>query len=537
MLVYGGVLVLAFLTYANTLGYGAAWDDTRFVFESGAREGASAIPDLFARPFLGDIPAGRSPYRPVTASSYALDWTLGSGNAAFFHWTNTALHVGATALVLGVLGALGAAPVAAAWGGALFAVHPVHVEAVANLAGRAELLVAVALLGATFLYLKAWPWRDDEGAPPPWPVLPTLACILALFALGMGAKENAVVLPGLLFTVEALRPARRPVLARLVLRWPVWVGCAAVVAGYLAVRHRVLGTFTTHDVAPFILGMDPGLRVSTAVANWAEYARLMVFPLDLVVDYGPAVLMPAGVTDLRFWAGVSVGVGTTLLAVVAWRRTRLPALGLAWFVVALLPVTNLVVPIAQWMAERFFYLPSVGLSMAVAGVWPFLRHRADEAGRTRVLHGLAVVALVLLLVRSWDRNRSWESTETVVATLIDEHPEAFRAQWLAGIALLEAGRREPGMAALERALSLNPNAIELHLERAAWLLRLGRAQEARTAMEILPGGRHPGRDALLARSLAVLGEPARADSVIREGLRRFPANGELTALRDSLAGR
>lgn len=511
------------IQYSGTLSYGAAWDDTRFVFESGARGGVAAIPELVTSPFLGDLPAGRSPYRPLTAASYALDWTVGGGQASFFHWTNTALHAAASVLVLAVLLGLGSALGPAVLGGLVFAVHPVHSEAVANLAGRAELLVAVALLGATVLHLRR---RATLG-------------VLACFAVGLAAKENAIVLPGLLVALTLLRPDAdepgTPVRDRLVRAWPLWTGLVAVAGVYMMVRRAVLGTFTTHDVAPFILPLPTSTRVATAVANWTEYVRLMVFPSDLVVDYGPAVIGVSTVTDLPFWTGLLVGVGVVFLAAVAWPRTRLPALGVAWFAIAVAPVSNLLVPIAQWLAERFLYLPSVGLSMAVAGGWVVGADRLRSPGARRLAGGLAVVALALLATRTWTRNATWRDTGTVARTLIEEHPEAFRAQWLLGMALMDAGRTEEGLAALARARDLNPNAIELHLELAGRWLGLGRAEEARAAMEALPSGRHPGRDALLARSLAALGRTGAADSVVAVGLSAFPGNAELSALRDSLA--
>ena len=525
---YVAVGLAAVAVYSNTLDFGAAWDDTRFVFESGARGGIGAAPDLLTAPFLADLPAGRSPYRPFTAISYALDWSLGGGQAAFFHWTNVALHAVNSVLVAALVTALGAGPMAAGAAGAVFAVHPVHSEAVANLAGRGELLVALALLSASIVFLRGVrEGREDLG-------FGRGALILVLFAVGLGAKENAVVLPGLLAVLALLRPAdaRGPV-ARVLEPWPLWLGTVVVAAGYMLARHAVLGTFTTHDVAPFILPLPASTRIATAVANWSEYARLMVFPLDLVVDYGPAVIRPSTPTQFPFWAGLSVGAGVAVLSALAWRSTRLPALGLAWFAVAVSPVSNLVVPIAQWLAERFLYLPSVGFSVAIAGVWMVVQRRATGHGRSLSLT-LAAATVLLLTARTWSRNATWRDTETVAATLMTEHPEAFRSQWLMGSALLEAGQIDAGIAALGRARDLNPNAIEIHLELAEWHLRLGRVSEARSVLEALPSGRHPGRDALLSRALQRLGRPAAADSVAAQGLARFPRNAELIGLLDSL---
>ena len=115
----------------------------------------------------------------------------------------------------------------------------------------------------------------------------------------------------------------------------------------------------------------------------------------------------------------------------AYRQHRLAALGLAWFATVLFPSSNLLVPISQWMAERFFYLPSVGLSMAVAALAMWTRTRL-EGRELRIAAVGMLLAVTLLTARSWTRNQTWADTGTVIATLVTEHPESFRAQWFLG---------------------------------------------------------------------------------------------------------
>jgi len=520
------VLLLAAGVYANTLSYGAAWDDTRFVFQSGATQGIGAFGDLLTSPYLRDVPAGRSPYRPVTALSFALDWTLGGGQAWFFHWTNVLLHVGVTGLLMAVMSSLAVPSIGVILGGAWFAVHPVHVEAVANLAGRAELLAAFFGLLTIVLYL----WGSGGGLFGGRRKWLALGGALVSFALALGAKENAVVVLPLLVLVELLRPKGEPWRERM-RRWPFWAGMAAVVVGYMLLRRAILGTFTTHDVAPFILNLPPQARIATAVANWWEYARLLVFPVDLVVDYGPAVVMPSAVLSLGVLRGLTVVAAVSGLCALLWRRTRLPALGVLWFAAAMLPVSNLLVPIAQWLAERFLYLPSAGIALALGAAWMLVGDRA-KVRRGAFIASAAV--LMLLAARTWTRNTTWQDTETVARTLIAEHPEAFRSQWLLGSARLAAGDTQAGLEALDRAIQLNPGAMELHVERASWLLRLGRAPEAERALRGLPVNMHPDREAHLARSLAAQGRLPEARDVLDAAGRAFPTNATLAALADSL---
>ncbi len=522
------VAVAASLVYANTLSYGAAWDDSRFVFASGATEGLAAVPVFFGQAMLQDMPAARGAYRPLTVTSYALDWELGNGQASFFHKTNVVLHALVSVLVLVLLVRLGAPLPAAVLGGLLFAVHPVHVEAAANIAGRSELLVTLFALLAVVSYLG--PSRADAGPPGP---VGTLG-VLVLFAAALLAKEHGITVPALLVAVEVLRPgASGRVWTRLRERWPLWAGMGLVAAGYLVARRSALGTLTTYDVAPFIATLTPLQRVTTAIANWTEYARLQLFPFDLIVDYGPAVILPASFGDLRFWLGLAVGLGALLGAAWAYRRHRLGTLGMVWFGLALLPSSNLVVPIAQWLAERFFYLPSVGVSMAVAALAAALPSRLDERGR-RLAVGAAAVVVLLFAGRTWTRNQAWVDTGTVIATLIAEHPESWRAQWFLGRMLFEQGRMDEAFTALDSATALQPHAIELPLERAEWLLRSGRPADAEALMRSLPYARHADREAHLVRSLAAQGRFPAADSAMAAARAAFPANPRIAALADSL---
>ena len=263
----------------------------------------------------------------MTSLTYALSWSMGSGSPVSFHAFNVALHGANTALVTILLTTLGAAPLLALLGGAVFAVHPVHVEAVANSVGRADALMALFVLLGALAYLRRFRFEWARVG------LVSLAYVMAL-----ASKENGVVFPALLIVLSLLFPERAGRGARAQL--PVFVALAGVLAMYLGVRYQVLGTLLHQDAAAYIMILPPWLRVSTAVANITDVTRLLLFPADLVVNYGPEVILPAGIGALRFWVGAAVLLAAGALAVSSLRRSPWTTLGIVWVVLSLSVVGN-----------------------------------------------------------------------------------------------------------------------------------------------------------------------------------------------------
>src|SRR3989442_13773323 len=259
---------------------------------------------------------------------------------------------------------------AAVAAGLLFAVHPVHVEAVANIVGRAEVmagLFAIVAVYAALAHDRLW-WSA------------------AALAAGLLSKENAVVAPALIVWGWMMALAPRPSRQRMAMYAGVWV---AVGLAYGVVRWAVLGHELVGHPAPVFFGASPVAVRLTAVAPHADVARLLVFPLTLRVDYSPAerTLVPTPL-DSRFALGLLCVAAWSALLWLTWRRgRRVEAFGLGWIAIALFPVSNLVVPVGVLLAERALYLPSAGLALA-AGAWL----KDLETRRLAVVLSLLVVA-------------------------------------------------------------------------------------------------------------------------------------------------
>lgn len=510
-------LVAAFV-YLPSLGNGFALDDVGDIVENSVVHPDQSPIAVVLSPYRGHVPPQRSPYRPLTSLTI---WLNGSfGGAWGFHATNVLLHAFATGLVTLLLLQLGAGAASALAGGAVFAVHPVHVEAVANIVGRGDILMTVFSLLAVLAFLD----RTRSG------VRRAIGVGIA-YAFALLSKENGIAVPGLLVAVALFTPGRSmaspPEETRRRRISDAWVilPTVLVLLAYLALRYHVLGTLLHTDTAPYITSL-PGLeRMTTAIANLVHVARLLLVPWDLVVDYGPAVVTPAGLLSLRFLAGLGVLILMALGALIALRHDRRGTLALTWIGVSTLLVSNLVLGIGVWIAERTLYLPSVGITIGVVVVAAMLS--PPRAKRFRPLFiALLSAALFAGAWRTVARIPSWRTTDTVLETLAEEHPESFRSQWWLAQRLTNSGDPLRGLEWFDRAIATSPNDYRLRLDRIRALLLAGRTVEAENAATALPGG-DPARFVYLAQSHIMQNHRDEASRVVHEGLMSFPRDVRL----------
>jgi tetratricopeptide (TPR) repeat protein len=462
------VLFVSVGAYANSVGNGFALDDIGIIRENPSVT-EPTLEGVLEAPYWPNAREGSGLYRPVVIGSYALQWWGFDGSSMGFHVVSVASHAAVSVLLMLVLA--GFVPVVAALAGALlFAVHPVHVEAVANVVGQAELFAAAAVLLACWLYVAGDAWTGAmRGA--------RLAAIAVLYALGLGSKEIAVTLPALLVALDLVRASPPGALRRLQRGLPVQIALAAVLVTYLVLRTHVLGTAAGEAPAPALRGLTTGERMLTALSVWPEYLRLLLFPLDLASDYAPALILPAEGWSVDVAAGAVVLASLLVSIWVLRHRAPLVALGIAWFCVTILPVSNLVIPAGVILAERTLYLPSAGLAIGVAGLVALWAEAAGPRARTAAV-ALGMAVGTGLTVRTVLRNPSWFDTFTVLDTLAVEHPESYLSFRSRAEGLARIGDVEGAGAAYETAVALAPDHYSLALAAAEFYGSRGRFARA-----------------------------------------------------------
>jgi tetratricopeptide (TPR) repeat protein len=424
------VVLAAVLPYLNAFGHTFVRDDEVIIRDNAGLRSLPALREALLSNYWGEA-AADAQWRPLALLSWALNYAAGGLETAGYTALDLAIHAGVCLVLLRLALSLGASTRAATAAALLFAVHPVHVEAVTGFVGRADTLATLFVLLALL-----WHRRAAGGSP-------AARALAALFlALGLLTKESAVAALLLIPALDGLAPAAdaggRPAGLRARLRRD-YALYAVVAAAYFGARLAVLGTLgrdpdtilpafnplVPERLTPLgdLRGAGPAERLLTPFALVAEAARLLAWPAHLSMDYSFDQLPLAGsLFDGRVLLGLLV-VALALAAVLRGRR-RAPALAFAaaFALLAWLPTANLLFPIGTLFAERLLYLPSAGALLAVALL---LDRCAARPGWRAPVVGLTAAALLALGARTWARNPAWRDTDAVTAAMVADAPASF----------------------------------------------------------------------------------------------------------------
>ncbi|HEX6557870.1 MAG TPA: hypothetical protein VF021_00365 [Longimicrobiales bacterium] len=426
------VAAAALLVYANSLWNRFAYDDIWIIFDNARVHQLHDLRQIWLTSYWPESGTQLGLYRPLTIFFFAVEWAIGGGAPWLFHAVNVLLHVAVCVVVFLLAEKLFSRAVA--FGCALvFAVHPLHTEAVANVVGQAELWAALAVLSACLIYVSRPPGEPIGRA--------RTAVLLVLYALGLLAKEHAVVLPGLLVLLDFVQ--ERVTLTRSGLRryaaamaFMLLLFCA-VLGAFLLLRIRVLGHIGGTDVAPGLPFLTGPHRVWNAFRAWPEFIRLLFLPLDLSLSYGPAIVLPVDSVTPMVALGILLTAGVLALTLaVPWQRRA--GLAAGWFLIAILPASNFFFPIGVLIAERTLYLPSLAVCFLAGFAWEAIEESPLKA--KRLGYGLAGVVLIVFSARTFERNKDWKTLRKAWNGLLRDHPESYLSQWVMAVTAAANGQ-------------------------------------------------------------------------------------------------
>lgn len=467
------VSLLATIPYANGIRNDFTFDDVPLVAENPRLRAPGAVKAAFATDWWNGTRPQSLLYRPLTMASFAIDYAvarigatdppparLPAGAAVPFHLQNVFWHAAASIALFLLVLELFASPGLAVATAALFAVHPVHTEAVDGIVGRAELMSAGFALLA--LLVAARILRDD----PPGIARPAASGVLLLLALL--SKEHAIVIPAIPLVWMATRPPgeRRALIHRSSVKRLAAAMVLATLA-YLALRSAVLGApVAAFASAPGTIVVDNPIagatgigRVLTPVRVFGHAVTKFVFPRSLSADYSydqlPVVTAPDAATVGSASALAALIAGAVLLR----RRAPAASLGIACFLLTWALTGNVFLVIGTIFGERLLYLPSAGACLAIAsGITALSRRLAVPAFTS------GVIALFVLAggARTWARNPDWKDNLSLFASAAAESPRSCKALDGYASALFTAGRPKEALAWAERALAVYPDYPSAH---------------------------------------------------------------------------
>jgi len=503
--------LLAVLLFLPTLGHDFVFDDHAAIGLNPLVIDRGDLPRYFLAPYWNTPLRDRTLYRPLTSATFGLNHAAAGGlRPGQFHLVNVILHGLATWFVVRLAALLLDGVAAPLFAGLLFAVHPVHVEAVAGIVGRAEILAACGVLGT--LLCHRWAASATGGR-----AIALMAGAWVSCLLGVMAKESAIVAPllcgldGLAFPGSAPAGRRRTLL---------YAGYGTAVLVYLGLRIAALGSLGIGGTVPFVdnpaASAGPLAGRLTALGAVARYAGLLAWPRSLSADYSfdqiPIIRTPGDPLVLLGLASVALAVGGGALLL---RRRPAAGFALLWIAFTSVLASNLVVFIGTLLAERLMYLPSVGLCL--------LFGLMVGAGRGRIAVACLVAGFLIVgaaTVRAWVRIPEWKDDFALYSSAARVSPRSARIRYNLGNAYLRTAAYDEAESEYLAALAIYPGFVDARVNLGMALLQQGRAPEARGLLSAAAA--EQPRNALLAVNLGTAhraaGDLAGAEAEFRRAL-------------------
>jgi protein O-mannosyl-transferase len=398
-------------------------------------------------------------WHPLTWLSHMLDVQLFGLNPGPHHVVNLVLHVANTVLLFlvlrGMTGAIGRSAVVAA----LFAIHPLHVESVAWISERKDVLSTLFWMLALLAY----------GRYVARPIARRYAVVLVLFVLGLLAKPMVMTLPVVLLLLDVwplqritlwrdgrltFGGANRTTAIRLVSEKLPLVA-VAVLSGIITLvvqsRWGAVGGLASYPI---------GVRVQNTLVSYVAYAAKIVWPAHMSAFYP----YRASVQGLQV-----LGAAAALLAMTVWsvrvsRGRPYVLVGWLWFVGTLLPVIGLVQAGLQSMADRYTYVPAIGLFVIMA--WGGAEIAERWTRRRTLAAGAAGLLLAGYAIRAMAQVTTWKDSETLWRHAVDVTSDNAYASYNLGVVLVQAGRVDEGIARFQEALRIQPDYADVRIDLA-----------------------------------------------------------------------
>ncbi|OGF44856.1 MAG: hypothetical protein A2452_01490 [Candidatus Firestonebacteria bacterium RIFOXYC2_FULL_39_67] len=405
---YGaGLLIIAFAIYFNSLPNGFNLDDNAIIKDNPLVTNLKNIPKIFVSNYWANTPyeKGVLLYRPIPVLTLAVDNFIWEGKPYGFHFTNVLINAVNIVLLFYVLIFMfgdALKPRYAALAALLFALHPVHTEAVNMIVGRTELLAAFFSFLAIIFYLR----KNIAGA-------------LILFFCALLSKEIAVTIPVMLFLYELYSKKKIEI--------KNYFFFALVLGVYLGLRYFVLHGLSSIHQEGILAGQDIWARAATVIYVIGLYLKLLFAPFYLTADYSDYTL-PASLLSFKVILSLTA---ILLLLAIAWKHREkkwILTFGILWFFITILPVSN-IISIGALLGERFMYVPSAAFALIIAALFVYWKNIFVRS----ILVAVCTLICIVFGIYTFNRNFDWKDSFTLFAAAEKNQPNNPRVNYFMGL--------------------------------------------------------------------------------------------------------
>jgi tetratricopeptide (TPR) repeat protein len=466
------LIILVLASYWNVQYYEFVnYDDSVYVTDNYRTKSGLSWDNVISA--FADVPT-EGFWHPLTMLSHMLDWQLYRGNSGGHHWTSVILHILNTILLFLFFKTITGAVWRSAFVAALFAIHPINVESVAWIAERKNVL-------STFFWMVTMLFYAWYVTQPGWKrYLP----VFISFALGLMSKPMLVTLPFVLLLLDywplnrtsinpegenyiepsILNIKKQKISFLIVEKVPLFVlsAISSCLALYAESAINALGSLNDLSLTK---------RASNGIFSYAVYLKKLFWPVDLAVFY-PYV-------DIAIWqvlVSATFLVVITIFAIKYFRRYPYLVVGWFWYLGTLVPVIGLIQIGSHAMADRYAYVPFIGLFTIIS--WG-VSQNLFKTKYAKVITALACISIIIMLsVTTHNQIKVWNNTATLFKSALKSNPNNYLAYNMLGLDTADRDDNELALSYYNVALKINPHFDQAYNNAGLVLVKMGRRYEA-----------------------------------------------------------
>jgi protein O-mannosyl-transferase len=484
------IILAALICDLNSWGHQFVLDDMRYIVENHIIQSPGNIFRIFVSPLVSvQLGAGHL-YRPLTALSLGFNWWIHGPDPDGFHLVNRLIHVMICLGIFWVFRRLLSNTSIASLAALLFAVHPFQTEAVTYIEGRSDVLAMLFFIFAWLFHIQA---RESGEAKRKYFIAASAFYFFTMISKESGITWIAVTLltEYVYFSKCSLASLYRSLQQGL---WKVFTGYLAAAAIFLSLRAYALGRVLlerTSFVDNPLEHVSFLIRELTALKVLFQSLCLLIWPISLSADYSYNQI--SLITTWISAAGlVIIGIGLVFIFLFGWSyyRNQNVFFGLSFFLITYSIVSNLIIPIGTIRADRLFYMPSLGIFLALGAGLVEIDGRLQPSWMKKAFRAAIVTLLLLLGVRTVLRNGDWQNAMTLWTKTIQTAPNSTKAHYALGAVYFSQGDNGLAIEQYRKAESIYAQNPELLSNFGNVLSQVGNMEDAiryfRRALRLAP---------------------------------------------------